>query len=86
MQRGGAPPCSPDGLLTRSHSAYVEGETWLDMIKEDLVAECMAIESSREMIRGCGKDDSTTRWLMEGMLAMEEEQADDLVSLIEALG
>ena len=86
MQLGGAPNFSPDGLMTRSHSEYIEGVTLLDMIKEDLVAERIAIDSYREMVSYFGNEDPTTRRLMEGILAMEEEHADDLVSLLEELG
>lgn len=86
VQLGGAPNLSPEGLLTRSHSEYVEGETLLDMIKEDLVAERVAIDSYGEMIRYLANDDPTTRRMLEGILAMEEEHADDLVSLLEGLG
>ena len=83
VQLGGEPNFSPDGLLTRSHAEYVEGESLIDMIKEDLVAERIAIDSYREMITYLGTNDTTTRRMMEGILAMEEEHADDLVSLLE---
>ena len=86
VQLGGAPNFSPEGLSTRSHSEYVEGESLLDMIKEDLVAERIAIDSYREMIRYFGNDDPTTRRLMETILAVEEEHAEDLVSLLEEMG
>jgi bacterioferritin len=86
VQLGGAPNLNPDGLLSRSHAEYVEGETLLDMIKEDLVAERIAIDSYREMIQYLGNDDPTTRRMMEGILAMEEEHANDLVSLLDGLG
>lgn len=86
VQLGGAPNFSPDGLLSRSHAEYVEGETLIDMIKEDLVAERIAIDSYREMISYLGNDDSTTRRMLEGILAMEEEHADDLSGLLEELG
>lgn len=86
VQLGGEPNLSPEGLLTRSHSEYVEGDSLLDMIKEALVAERVAIDSYREMIAYLGNDDSTTRRMLEGILAMEEEHADDLVSLLEELG
>jgi bacterioferritin len=86
VQLGGEPNFSPEGLLTRSHAEYVEGETLIDMIKEDLVAERIAIDSYREMIVYLSNDDPTTRRMMEGILAMEEEHADDLVSLLEELG
>jgi len=86
VQLGGEPNLSPEGMLTRSHSEYVEGDTLVDMIKEDLVAERVAIDSYREMITFCGNDDPTTRRMLEGILAMEEEHAEDLVSLLQELG
>jgi len=82
IQLGGAPNFSPEGLLTRSHSEYVEGTTLLDMIKEDLVAERVAIDSYTEMIRYVGDTDITTRRMLEGILAVEEEHADDLASFL----
>jgi len=85
-QLGGSPDLNPDGLLTRSHSEYIEGKDLIDMIREDLVAERIAIESYSEMIRYLGEDDPTSRRMMEGILATEEEHADDLRTLIEALG
>ena len=86
VQLGGAPNFSPEGLTTRSHAEYIEGESLLDMIKEDLVAERIAIDSYREMIQYFGNNDPTSRRLMEGILAVEEEHAEDLVSLLEKLG
>jgi bacterioferritin len=86
VQLGGEPNFNPDGLLTRSHAEYVEGETLVDMIKEDLVAERIAIDSYRDMINYFGNDDPTTRRLMESILAVEEEHADDLVNLLSELG
>ena len=86
VQLGGAPDLNPDGLTSRSHAEYVEGETLIDMIKEDLVAERSAIDSYREMIKYFGTDDSTSRRMLEGILAMEEEHADDLVSMLSELG
>ncbi len=86
VQLGGEPNFSPEGLHIRSHSEYVEGTSLIDMIKEDLVAERIAIDSYREMIAYLGSDDPTTRRMMETILAMEEEHADDLVSLLEELG
>lgn len=82
-QLGGSPNFSPDGLLTRSHSEYVEGETLKEMIEEDLVAERIAIDSYREIIQYLGDKDPTTRRLMEDILAMEEEHADDMAGLLE---
>jgi bacterioferritin len=86
VQLGGAPNFNPEGLLSRSHAEYVEGDTLIDMIKEDLVAERIAIDSYREIIQYLGNDDPTTRRMMEGILAMEEEHADDLVNLLDDLG
>lgn len=84
-QLGGAPDFSPQGLATRSHSEYVEGETLVEMIKEDLVAERVAIDSYGDMVRYIGNDDPTTRRMLEGILAMEEEHADDLANLLATL-
>jgi bacterioferritin len=85
-QLGGAPDFSPEGLATRSHAEYVEGETLEEMIKEDLVAERIAIDSYREMIAYLGDPDPTSRRLLEEILAKEEEHADDLANLLEDLG
>ena len=85
-QLGGEPDFNPDGLATRSHAEYVEGDTLEDMIKEDLVAERIAIDSYREIVQYLGDKDSTTRRLMEEILAKEEEHADDLANLLEDLG
>ena len=85
-QLDGKPNLSPDGLLTRSHSDYVEGDDLVDMIKENLVAERIAIDSYREIINYIGTDDSTTRRMLEGILAMEEEHAEDMNTLLEQLG
>ena len=86
VQLGGEPNFNPEGLLTRSHAEYVEGETLTDMIKEDLVAERIAIDSYREIITFVGNDDPTTRRLMETILAVEEEHADDMLNLLEKVG
>jgi bacterioferritin len=85
VQLGGEPNMSPEGMLTRSHSEYVEGANLLDMIREDLVAERIAIESYGEIVRYLGTNDPTTRRMMEEILAKEEEHADDLRTLIETL-
>jgi bacterioferritin len=85
VQLNGEPNFSPEGLLTRSHAEYVEGEDLVDMIKENLVAERIAIDSYREMIDYVGDKDTTTKRMLEGILAMEEEHADDLVGLLEDL-
>lgn len=84
-QLGGKPNWSPDGLATRSHAAYAEGETLVDMIREDLVAERVAIETYSEIIRWLDNDDPTTRRIIEDILKMEEEHADDLAGLLEEL-
>ncbi len=86
VQLGGAPNFNPEGLLMRSHAEYVEGETLTDMIKEDLVAERIAIDSYREIIAYVGNDDPTTRRLMETILAVEEEHADDMLNLLKKVG
>ncbi|BAL24946.1 putative bacterioferritin [Azoarcus sp. KH32C] len=85
-QLGGEPDFSPDTLSARSHAEYVEGKTLQDMIREDLVAERVAIESYREIIQYIGLTDPTTRRLFEEVLAVEEEHADDLLSLIQQIG
>jgi len=86
VQLGGEPNFSPEGLLTRSHAEYVEGNSLVEMIREDLIAERIAIDSYREMIAYLGNDDPTSRRMLETILAMEEEHADDLVSLLEEMG
>jgi bacterioferritin len=85
-QLEGTPNFSPEGLLSRSHSDYVEGEDIVDMIKEDLIAERIAIDAYREIIDYIGHDDPTTRRMMEEILAVEEEHAEDMGSLLEQLG
>ncbi len=86
IQLGGEPNFSPEGLTTRSHAEYVEGDTLESMITEDLVAERIAIDSYAEMTRYIGDDDPTTRRMLEGILAMEEEHAEDLSSLLSQIG
>ncbi|MHB1951097.1 MAG: ferritin-like domain-containing protein [Acidiferrobacteraceae bacterium] len=86
VQLGGEPDFSPGSLTSRSHSEYIEGGSLIEMIEEDLVAERIAIDSYREVIVYLGDNDPTTRRMMEGILAMEEEHADDLVSLLQELG
>jgi bacterioferritin len=85
VQLGGAPNLNPDGLLSRSHSEYVEGGSLVDMLKENLVAERIAIDSYAEMARYIGDDDPTTRRMLESILAVEEEHADDLATLLATL-
>jgi len=86
VQIGGEPDFSPEGLLSRSHSQYVAGETLTEMITENLVAERVAIDNYRAGITYIGNDDPTTRRMLEGILAMEEEHAEDLSSLLKRLG
>jgi bacterioferritin len=85
VQLGGEPDLSPEGLASRSHAEYVEGNSLIDMIKEDLVAERIAIDSYKDMVTYLGSKDPTTRRLMEEILAKEEEHADDLVTLLEGM-
>jgi bacterioferritin len=82
-QLGGAPDLNPEGLATRSHSEYVEGDNLVDMIKENLVAERIAIETYREIVRYFGDNDPTSRRMIEGILAVEEEHANDMADLLE---
>src|SRR6202162_3262718 len=84
-QLGGEPNFNPEGLATRSHSQYVEGKSLLDMVREDLVAERIAVESYSEIIRYLGNDDPTTRMAMEKIMAKEEEHADDMKKLLATL-
>jgi bacterioferritin len=84
-QLGGAPDFNPGNLLSRSHSEYKEGTSLLDMLKEDLVAERVAIDSYTEMIRYIGDGDPTTRRMLEEILAKEEEHADDLANLLSTI-
>ena len=85
VQLGGAPNLAPEGLHARSHTEYVEGETLVDMIKEDLVAERIAIDSYREMASYFAKFDTTTRKMVEAIQADEEDHADDLADLLDHL-
>ena len=81
VQLGGEPDFEPSGLQSRSHAEYVEGESLADMIKENLVAERIAIDSYRDMIRYLAHNDPTTRRMLEGILAIEEEHADEMADL-----
>jgi bacterioferritin len=85
-QLGGAPNFAPEGLAARAHAEYVEGTDLVDMIREDLVAERIAIETYSEMIRYIGDGDPTTRRMLEAILAQEEEHAEDMSTLLEDLG
>ena len=81
-QLGGRPNFSPEGLATRSASQYVEGENLVDMIKENLIAERIAIDHYRELIRYFGDNDPGTRVMLEGILVVEEEHANDMHDLL----
>lgn len=83
VQLGGEPDFSPGSLVSRSHAEYVEGTTLAEMIREDLVAERIAIDSYRDSIHYLGDQDPTTRRLLESILAVEEEHADDLADLLQ---
>ncbi|MGD9945317.1 MAG: bacterioferritin [Burkholderiaceae bacterium] len=86
VQLGGEPDFAPDVLSARSHSEYQAGTDLRDMLRENLVAERIAIESYREMINFIGDHDSTTRRMLEDILATEEHHADDMASLIKRVG
>lgn len=79
---GGEPDFSPDGLSARSHAEYIPGDTLKSMIKENLIAERIAIESYREMVAYLGDNDPTTQRMLKEILAMEEEHAEDLASML----
>lgn len=85
VQLGGEPDFSPDHLSARSHAEYIPGDTLVQMIQENLIAERIAIDSYRETIQYLGDQDSTTRRMLEGILAIEEEHADDLADLLDGL-
>jgi bacterioferritin len=85
-QLGGNPNFRPEGLHLRSHAEYAEGGTLLDMVREDLVAERIAIETYTEIVRWLGDDDPTTRRMMEEILAKEEEHADELANVLHTMG
>jgi bacterioferritin len=81
-QLGGKPNMNPDGVTTRAASQYAEGENLVDMIRENLVAERIAIEHYRDLIRYFAEKDPTTRTLLERVLAQEEEHANDMHDLL----
>jgi len=81
-QLGGKPNFNPEGLASRSASQYVEGENLIDMIKENLVAERIAIDHYRELIRYFGDNDPATRVMLEEILTVEEEHANDMHDLL----
>lgn len=84
-QLGGEPDFNPAILAGRSHSQYVEGTSLLDMVREDLIAERIAVDSYREIISYLGDDDITTRKAMEKIMGKEEEHADDMKKLLDTL-
>src|ERR1700728_2428802 len=83
-QLGGTPNFNPEGLAMRSASQYGEGENLLDMIRENLIAERIAVDHYRELIRFFGDDDPATRVMLEGILTVEEEHANDMLDLLDA--
>jgi len=85
VQLSGEPNFNPEGLATRSHAEYKEGSDLVSMIQEDLVAERIAIESYSEVARWLASDDPTTRKLIEDILKVEEEHADDMKTLLERM-
>ena len=85
VQLGGEPDFNPMGITDRSHAEYIEGSSLSDMVREDLVAERIAIESYTEMLRYIGDKDTTTKRMLEGILAVEEEHAEELASMLETL-
>lgn len=84
-QLGGKPEMSPTFIAEHSHSQYIEGNSLADMLREDLIAERIAIETYREMVRFFGEKDSTTRRMLEEILAKEEEHADEISDLLFAI-
>lgn len=83
-QLGGTPNFNPEGLLARSASQYVEGGNLIGMIRENYIAERIAIDHYRELIRFFADDDPATRTMLEGILATEEEHASDMHDLLVA--
>ena len=83
-QLGGEPDFNPEGLATRSASQYSQGGNLVDMIRENLIAERIAVDHYRELIRYFGDDDPGTRVMIEGILRVEEEHADDMHDLLVA--
>ena len=85
VQLGGEPDFNPMGMAERSHSEYVEGNTMQDMVREDLIAERVAVESYTEIIRYLGDADTTTKRMLESILAVEEEHAEELASMLASM-
>lgn len=86
VQLQGSPNFDPNGLAERSHAEYDSSDDLVEMIKEDLVAERIAIQSYQEIARWLGDKDPTSRNLIESILAVEEEHAEDLLSMLEEHG
>jgi bacterioferritin len=86
VQLQGAPNFNPDGLATRSHAEYKEGNGLVDMVREDLIAERVAVASYQEIIRWLGDGDPTTTQMIKTILAVEEEHADDMLNLLKTMG
>ncbi|HXA29779.1 MAG TPA: ferritin-like domain-containing protein [Candidatus Angelobacter sp.] len=86
VQLQGAPNFNPEGLATRSHAEYKEGTGLSDMVKEDLIAERVAVASYSEIIRWLGDGDPTTTQMIKNILAVEEEHADDMLNLLKGMG
>lgn len=83
VQLGGAPDLDPDTFTTRAHAEYKEGSDLRDMVRENLVAERIAIDSYREMINFIGDKDTTTKRILEQILAQEEDHADDFADMLD---
>lgn len=85
VQLNGEPNFNPEGLATRSHAEYAEGTDLASMIKEDLIAERIAIQTYSEIVRWLAADDPTSRKVIEDILKVEEEHAEDMKSLLEKM-
>ena len=85
-QLGGRPDFNPQGLTTKSASEYTTGDTMVDMIRENLIAERIAVDHYRELIRFFGEKDPATRVMLESILKVEEEHADDMANLLTRVG
>jgi bacterioferritin len=85
VQLGGEPDFNPEGLTSRSHAAYAEGKDLAAMVREDLIAERIAVETYAEIVHYIGDKDPTTRRILEAILAQEEEHADDMADFLKRL-
>jgi bacterioferritin len=86
VQLQGSPNFNPEGLATRSHAEYKEGTSLVDMVKEDLIAERVAVASYSEIVRWLDDGDPTTQQMIKNILAVEEEHADDMLNLLKTMG